>query len=244
MQFFNAYNTAIPIDGKPDLINKKIDIPIHSWMLTSGDQGSFLSYIEFPDTSWQNIKLYYHDQLDGSQADSTLIDGGDTGDTLSYGDQGIIFYTSNQNKIDLRLGISAYFLPANFTSSDARQLADWTKTPASVMGQAVEYSSTAFVENPALKANSIGLLQSYPNPFNSQTTISIYVNRPANTTIEIYNIHGQLIKRLIQDQKISTSLTLRWDGTDAGGALVSSGIYFVLAKTLFDKRIHKVTVLP
>lgn len=73
---------------------------------------------------------------------------------------------------------------------------------------------------------SFQLMQNFPNPFNSTTTISYYSPSKENVTISVYNILGRKIKT-IHDKAASLGLnTIDWDATDSDGQAVSSGIYF------------------
>jgi len=76
---------------------------------------------------------------------------------------------------------------------------------------------------------SIELFQNYPNPFNPTTSIQFAVKggpSPLHTTLKIYNLRGQLVKTLLDEDKPGGNYTLLWDGRDEGGKAVSSGIYF------------------
>lgn len=76
---------------------------------------------------------------------------------------------------------------------------------------------------------SIELFQNYPNPFNPTTSIQFAVKggpSPLPTTLKIYNLRGQLVRTLLDEEKPGGDYTLLWDGTDTGGKAVSSGIYF------------------
>ena len=82
------------------------------------------------------------------------------------------------------------------------------------------------------------LSQNYPNPFNPSTTIpfSVYgsqfiVHSPIHTTLKIYNIKGQLVKTLVDEEKLPGNYNIIWDGKDNSGKEVSSGIYFYQLKT-------------
>ena len=70
----------------------------------------------------------------------------------------------------------------------------------------------------------------YPNPFNIQTTISYYLAnvgyQPAMVQLYIYNLKGQLVRKLVDESKHPGKHTAIWDGTDDSGNAVSSGIYF------------------
>jgi len=67
----------------------------------------------------------------------------------------------------------------------------------------------------------------YPNPFNSQTTISLNIPYPSLITIYIYNICGQLVKEIDQTNTAIGMNCLAWDGTNTSFQNVSSGLYFV-----------------
>jgi len=96
-----------------------------------------------------------------------------------------------------------------------------------------------FVENPQTAIepqqpiHEITLYQNNPNPFNNYTTISYSFGNNheyfigKNTSIEIYNIKGQLIKTFLAfpNRGLGTS-TVVWDGKDDRGNVVGAGIYF------------------
>ncbi|MCB5251394.1 MAG: carboxypeptidase regulatory-like domain-containing protein [Candidatus Cloacimonetes bacterium] len=66
----------------------------------------------------------------------------------------------------------------------------------------------------------------YPNPFNPATTIGYSVAERSPVNISIYNLKGQLIKALVNEEKSAGHHNVRWDGTDSNGYQVSSGVYF------------------
>ena len=75
------------------------------------------------------------------------------------------------------------------------------------------------------------LLQNYPNPFNPETWLPYQLAKDAAVTINIYNVKGQLVRMLaLGNQKAGTYMTrnkaAHWDGKDAVGEAVSSGVYF------------------
>lgn len=74
--------------------------------------------------------------------------------------------------------------------------------------------------------------QNYPNPFNPNTVIrfSLSVASPTNTTLRIYNVLGQEMRSLMNEQKGAGSYEVIWDGKDDKGKEVASGIYFYQLK--------------
>ena len=69
-------------------------------------------------------------------------------------------------------------------------------------------------------------LQNYPNPFNPTTTISFSIPDESKITLIVYNIKGQEIKTLVNNDFVKGSHSVVWNGDDFFGNSVSSGIYF------------------
>ncbi len=70
-------------------------------------------------------------------------------------------------------------------------------------------------------------LTNYPNPFNPTTNILFNVVEEGNVDIKIYNIRGQVVKSLINEQRPVGSHRIVWNGDNNKGYKVASGIYFV-----------------
>ena len=70
------------------------------------------------------------------------------------------------------------------------------------------------------------LEQNYPNPFNPQTSISYAIAQNASVKLTIYNILGQKISTLVDEQKVSGVYSVSWNGKNDAGAQVASGLYF------------------
>ena len=75
------------------------------------------------------------------------------------------------------------------------------------------------------------LLHNYPNPFNPETWLPYHLSEPAEVTLTIYGIDGRVVRRLDlghQDAGYyqSKARAAYWDGRNAVGERVASGIYF------------------
>ncbi|NKB66022.1 MAG: T9SS type A sorting domain-containing protein [Candidatus Latescibacteria bacterium] len=77
----------------------------------------------------------------------------------------------------------------------------------------------------------MALEQNYPNPFNSETAIGFTLAQAGSIDLRIYNPLGQEVLRLAQGWHPAGAHRLSWDGRDAGGQLLSSGVYLYRLET-------------
>ncbi len=68
-------------------------------------------------------------------------------------------------------------------------------------------------------------MRNYPNPFNTETTISYTLPAKGQVCLEINNSKGQLVKRLINEPQAKGEHTLTWNGKDDNNQSVASGLY-------------------
>ena len=73
---------------------------------------------------------------------------------------------------------------------------------------------------------NIELLGNFPNPFNPETTILYHTDRSARVQLDIYNIKGEQINRLIDQTQSAGEYRVAWHGVNHKGEQVASGIYF------------------
>lgn len=66
----------------------------------------------------------------------------------------------------------------------------------------------------------------YPNPFNPQTTFQFELSKPGLVNIEIFNVKGQKVKSLVNDEFNNGVHKIIWDGTGDNQKQLSSGVYF------------------
>lgn len=69
------------------------------------------------------------------------------------------------------------------------------------------------------------LNQNYPNPFNPATNINYSLPEWSHVTIEVFNVLGQKVRSLVDREEAAGSYTVIWDGTDAFGKSVTTGVY-------------------
>jgi hypothetical protein len=68
---------------------------------------------------------------------------------------------------------------------------------------------------------SFSLGQNYPNPFNPTTTISYAIPTQSLVTLKVFNVLGQEVTQLVNEEKAAGNYTARFDGSG-----LASGVYF------------------
>jgi M6 family metalloprotease-like protein len=92
-------------------------------------------------------------------------------------------------------------------------------------GDALDSTPTAIPDR--VVPGRLALYQNIPNPFNPVT--AIHYDVPADGThlsLQVFDVSGQLVRTLVDGVVSSGQRSVTWDGTDASGSHVSSGIYF------------------
>lgn len=75
------------------------------------------------------------------------------------------------------------------------------------------------------------LLQNYPNPFNPSTTIRYSLPKDAKVKMAIYNLLGNRVAELVNEQQNAGVHEVTWNGSDEKGRQVSSGVYLLTINT-------------
>ncbi len=80
------------------------------------------------------------------------------------------------------------------------------------------------------------LYQNYPNPFNPVTTVKYDIPEASDVEITIYNILGQKVITLLNEKTQPGRYKIKWNGINASGIKVSSGLYIIRLKA--DNRFY------
>lgn len=86
--------------------------------------------------------------------------------------------------------------------------------------------ATSVSSQPPQRPLMFALEQNYPNPFNPATQIRYSLARSVDVTLTVYNAMGQEVVTLVQEKQPAGYYQVTWDGLDAFGRQVSSGLYF------------------
>jgi YVTN family beta-propeller protein len=82
------------------------------------------------------------------------------------------------------------------------------------------------------------LHQNYPNPFNPSTAISYQISTLSQVELVVYNISGQKVRTLVNEQQTAGNYTISFDATG-----ISSGIYFYKLKAGNSTQIRRMVLI-
>jgi len=152
------------------------------------------------------------------------------------------------------------FLEGNGTTSQPNQY-EYLDTSARVLNPNIEpfyrlkqididgnyyYSDSIHVEKASLlysTTSAFSFSQSYPNPFNLETTIEYDLLEPCYITVKIFNLQGKIIRILYDGKKSTGFYKTIWDGKDESGNRVTSGLYLYRIETSSGQTQSKRMVL-
>jgi hypothetical protein len=80
------------------------------------------------------------------------------------------------------------------------------------------------------------LINAYPNPFQSDISVQVYIAFDRPVRIDIYNVLGKKIKTLVDGQYEADTHTFPWDGRDGDGLPVTDGLYLAVVKINYERR--------
>jgi|GEM_PF-3937367 len=98
-------------------------------------------------------------------------------------------------------------------------------------------------QNAGYGPSTFELLGNYPNPFNATTTISYSLPQDAEVRLDIYNVAGQKVRTLIEENQSAGIHSLVWDGRNDSGQPVASGLYFYRLKAGEFLETRRMTLL-
>jgi len=115
------------------------------------------------------------------------------------------------------------YIPINLRTTNEYSFQSVTK----IMKFKIIVGNNEFIDNEIKKLlpTSYELVQNFPNPFNSSTSISIKLPKNSNVKLEIYNTIGQRVKTLFRGELPAGIHTFNWDGKDDNQQPIATGVY-------------------
>jgi len=156
---------------------------------------------------------------------------------LCYSDTAIVTYSNIQggwvgegnidvDPIFVDIANNDLHLTANSLCIDAGDPNSPLDPDGTIADMGAYYFDQSTVAEEYLIQAAVFSLTNYPNPFNPSTTIEFSIQNDSNVDISIYNIKGQNIKTVTDNNFDKGNYSVNWNGDDKSGKQVSSGIYF------------------
>lgn len=83
------------------------------------------------------------------------------------------------------------------------------------------------VEGGGAAGGPLHVQPAFPNPFASQVSVPFTVSGTGSVSVSVYDICGRQVRSLHAGELSAGSHTVSWQGTDDGGGMLGSGIYFL-----------------
>ncbi|MDP2960065.1 MAG: cytochrome c3 family protein [candidate division Zixibacteria bacterium] len=163
----------------------------------------------------RNVQLSWDESSDPDFNYFTIHRSATPGFTPSSSNR--IGYSSNTEYVDSNLVNGSYYY--KLTALDFS---------GNISGPSVELPVivTSVREEEGAIPKVFALFQNYPNPFNPITQIKFSIPKRTKVEISVYNILGQKVKNLVNEEMEAGNYVTTWNGKDEKGFDVSSGIYF------------------
>ncbi len=117
-----------------------------------------------------------------------------------------------------------------FTISPDTVAVGWNGSSVFQYGETEDYlvyvGPFSSVEDPGEQGLKFHLYRNSPNPFSMSTTISYDVPRSGRVSLNIYDVRGRLVRRLVDGTEAAGHREVRWGGKDLIGEVAAPGIYF------------------
>jgi hypothetical protein len=115
-----------------------------------------------------------------------------------------------------------------YNHKSTMQLADTVSVTMPSEHSGIDFNLSTAVEDEeemAQRPSEFELYQNYPNPFNPGTKIEYALKKTGHVTLYIYNVLGEKVKTLLDQDQHAGFYRIDWDGKNDNGKSVSSGIY-------------------
>jgi hypothetical protein len=105
------------------------------------------------------------------------------------------------------------------------------------------FSRDTFVTDGHAGPSFVSLAGNYPNPFNMQTTIRIFLRYRSRAELVIWNTAGRKIRTLLDGEERIGEQDVCWDGCDDSGMPVPGGVYLCRLRAYRTDSVHKMLLL-
>ena len=83
----------------------------------------------------------------------------------------------------------------------------------------------------------------YPNPFNPSTMIDIETVEANDLMVSVFDAKGRMVNNLVNSYLEAGRYSVKWDGMDASGMSMPTGVYFIRVQTGVDMHTQKMILI-
>ena len=175
----------------------------------------------------------------GVALDNVAVKMGDSFTWLTVSPyKGTANYSGGYND-SMTVKVGAYGVYDGFTIEEELLIESGENLISIQIGVGVEVE----IDNSNVIPMSFNLYQNYPNPFNPKTNFKIDVAKNSLITVKIFNVTGQKVATLINENLDAGSYNIVWDGTSDNGSIIPSGMYFCEMKGLDFHDVKKLILV-
>ena len=112
-------------------------------------------------------------------------------------------------------------------------------------GNESEYSNvvSSWIGDAPQLPKELALSGNYPNPFNPGTFLNVELPETVELEISVFNMLGQQIKHILDQEFDAGFHNIYWDGTNNDGLAVPAGVYFVQLEANNEIKVRPVTLV-
>jgi hypothetical protein len=212
-----------------------LPVELSSFTLKNSDHGILIEWITQSEFENEGFELFRRDTTEENyylissyQTDPSLVGLGNSTQGKSYS-----FLDSHVNN-----GMTYYYKLVDVDINGKRT----EHGPMEILVGSGSNNSLAGVA-----ADQFYLFPNFPNPFNAGTYIAFNLpdrkNGDIKTRVLVYNMVGEEVRTLLDDNLASGIYKIYWDGKDAQGNLLASGVYFYAIQSGDFRQYRKMIML-
>ncbi len=198
------------------------------------------------------LDLTYFDHAYLTFWSAEMIDEGDIGYLqVKRGEDGLwaTIQTANDYNVvaerfvdlDDYLNADELYVRLLFTSDGSEESLGWFVDDISLVLN--EEMPNVNIVDEIMLPSEIELYSAYPNPFNPTTNIRYNLSHSTEISLDIYDLMGRDIRKLVSGVQRSGMHSVRWDARDHNGQIVSSGVYIYRLKAAGQVLTDKIILL-
>ena len=106
-----------------------------------------------------------------------------------------------------------------------------------------ENTTVTYIDNEIIEPPSTFHITAYPNPFNPNVSITIYLKASSVLKVTIFNILGEKVKTMFNNYLNNGTHSFEWDGRNDSNQHLPSGSYIVVVQSETQLQSLKITFL-